>query len=135
MRRYLLATALLSMHAIALAQAIPDRPIRRTEIIAAAKRQFAAIDTNHDGFVTREEFDRFRASPAGHAAAATQDPFDHVGGHWLEHADPDATGRATLAMAEQHPLQLFDRFDLDHDGVLNLQERKLASAMLALTSR
>lgn len=126
--------ALVAVSASAAAQTIPDRPIQRGEIIAAAKRQFAELDSNHDGVVTRDEFDRFHASAAGRAADATSDPFQHIGGHWFVHADPDGTGRVTLKMAEQHPLQLFDEVDLNHDGVLSLEELKLARTMLALTA-
>jgi Ca2+-binding EF-hand superfamily protein len=133
--RYLVATALMAMGAKAPAQTLPNRPIQRSEIIAAAKRQFAQLDANHDGVVTQEEFTRFRDSPAGRAASANTDPFQHVGGHWMDHADPNGSGRVTLDMAEQHPLQLFDQADLNHDGVLGLDELKLARAMMALTSR
>jgi hypothetical protein len=130
----LLVFAIAAISAGAAAQTIPDRPIQRSEIIAAAKRQFAELDANHDGVVTLDEFDRFHASAAGRSADATTNPFQHIGGHWFNHADPDGTGRVTLAMAEQHPLQLFDQADLNHDGVLGLDELKLARAMLALTS-
>jgi Ca2+-binding EF-hand superfamily protein len=133
--RYLFATALVAISAGASAQTLPNRPIQRSEIIAAAKRQFALLDANHDGVVTQAEFARFRDSAAGRAASANTDPFQHVGGHWMDHADPNGTGRVTLDMAEQHPLQLFDQADLNHDGVLGLDELKLARAMMALTSR
>jgi Ca2+-binding EF-hand superfamily protein len=133
--RFFFATALVAISVRAPAQTIPNRPIQRSEIIAAAKRQFAQIDANHDGVVTQAEFARFRDSPAGRAASANTDPFQHVGGHWMDHADPNGTGRVTLDMAEQHPLQLFDQADLNHDGVIGLDELKLARAMMALTSR
>jgi hypothetical protein len=130
---YLFAVALLPISAGAVPQTIPNRPIRRIEIIAAAKRQFAELDANHDGVVTLDEFGRFRAGAAGRAAAASSDPFQHVGGRWFDHADPNGTGKVTLDMAEQHPLLLFDQADLNHDGILGLDELKLARAMVALT--
>ncbi len=132
--RNLLVLAFVSISAVAAAQTIPDRPIRRSEIIAATTRQFAELDANHDGVVTLDEFGRFQASPAGRAAAAATDPFQHIGGHWFNHADPNGTGKVTLDMAEQHPLQLFDEADLNHDGVLSLDELRVARAMMALTS-
>jgi len=133
MRVFLTAIACFGFAGTALAQDIPNRPLHRNEIVAAAKKQFAAIDANHDGIVTPEEFERFRASPAGRAASATTNPFDHIGGRWFDHADPDGTGRVTLTMAEQRPLRMFDQADLNHDGVLSVQELKLAQAVMALS--
>ena len=133
MRIYLTAVACFAIASTAFAQEIPDRPVHRNEIVTAAKRQFAAIDANHDGIITREEFARFRASPAGRVAAATSNPFEHVGGHWFDHADPDGTGRVTLSMAEQRPLTMFDQADINRDGVLSVEELKLARAVMALS--
>jgi hypothetical protein len=132
MMKPLSAALLLALAAPAAAQAVPDRPIRRDEVVASVKRQFAEIDTNHDGIVTRDEFDRFRASPAGRAAGASTNPIDHVGGHWFDHADAGGTGRLTLSMAEQHPLELFDMADANHDGIVGVEEMRAAMAMRSL---
>lgn len=111
---------------VASAQDLPDRPITRAEVIAAAKAQFQKIDANHDGIVTRDEFDAYRARQA--AAGGDGNPFTHVGGHWFDHADPNGTGRVTLQQAEQHPLQLFDMADMNHDGVISPTEARMAMA-------
>jgi Ca2+-binding EF-hand superfamily protein len=108
---------------------LPDRPIARTEVIAVVKRQFAAMDANHDGIVTEAEFEAYRA----HQVPGEGGPFGHVGGHWFEHADAQGNGRVTLAEAEAHPLQLFDMADVNHDGVVSVQERKMATMMMSLT--
>lgn len=126
MKTIALAATLLCAPA-ALAQTLPDRPISRSEVIAAAKVQFQRIDTNHDGIVTRDEFDAFRAKQA--AAGGDDNPFTHVGGRWFDHADPNGTGRVTLRQAEQHPLQLFDMADMNHDGVISPTEARMAMAL------
>ena len=113
---------------VAAAQALPDRPISRSEVIAAAKAQFQKIDANHDGIVTRAEFDAFRARQAA-SGDANEGPFSHVGGHWFDHADPNGTGRVTLQQAEQHPLELFDMADVNHDGVVSPSEARMAMAL------
>lgn len=115
----------------AAAQDLPDRPITRVEVIAAVKRQFALLDANRDGVVTRAEFDAFRVRTGGQPQPG-ESPFEHIGGHWFDHADPNGTGRVTLAMAEQHPLELFDMADVNHDGVVSVNERRLAEAMQSL---
>ena len=122
----LFATILLAATAAA-AQGLPDRPIPRAEVIAAVKAQFARIDANRDGVVTRAEFEAYRAKQA--AAGGDGNPFTHVGGHWFDHADPDGTGRVTLTQAEQHPLQLFDMADLNRDGVVSPTEARMAMAL------
>ncbi|WBO22762.1 EF-hand domain-containing protein [Sphingomonas abietis] len=112
----------------ATAQALPDRPIQRAEVIAAVKAQFQKIDANHDGVVTPAEFQAYRAKQANQGGGG-ESPFSHVGGHWFDHADPDGTGRVTLAMAEAHPLQLFDMADMNHDGVVSTSEAHMAMAL------
>jgi Ca2+-binding EF-hand superfamily protein len=111
--------------------ALPDRPIARSEVIGVVKKQFAAMDANHDGIVTRAEFETYHAAQAPGAGG----PFGHVGGHWFDHADTKGDGRVTLAEAEAHPLQMFDMADTNHDGVVDLQERKLATMMMSLTGK
>lgn len=108
--------------------ALPDRPIARTEVTAAVRAKFAQIDANHDGVVTRAEYEAYRA----HMAAGDVDrggggaAFVHIGGHWFERADAKGDGRVTLSEATSHPLELFDMADTNHDGVVSLRERKLA---------
>ena len=111
---------------VASAQALPDRPITRAEVVAAAKAQFQKIDANHDGIVTQTEFNAYRARQA--AAGGDDNPFTHVGSHWFDQADPNGTGRVTLEQAEQHPLQLFDMADMNHDGVISPSEARMAMA-------
>lgn len=124
------ALFVLSATGAAVAQDLPDRPIRRTEVIVAVKRQFARLDANHDGIVTRAEFDAYRARQA--PASPDGSPFEHIGGHWFDHADPDGTGRVTVAMAARHPLELFDMADVDRDGTVSVDERRVAQAMGSL---
>jgi len=112
---------------VASAQDLPDRPITRAQVIAAAKLQFQKIDANHDGIVTHAEFDAYRARQA--AAGGDENPFTHVGGHWFDHADPNGNGRVTLEQAEQHPLELFDMADMNHDGVISPTEARMAMAL------
>ena len=128
-----LPLALLATAAPALAQdlsALPDRPITRTEVIVAIKKQFAAMDANHDGAVTREEFERFRAHqpPATGLAALT-----YVSSTWFGHVDADRDGRVTYAEASARPLRLFDLADVNRDGTVSPAEREAAQALLALT--
>lgn len=109
------------------AQDLPDRPIQRSEVIAAVKTQFQKLDANHDGVVTPAEFEAYRTRQA--AAGGDDNPFTHVGGHWFEHADPNGTGRVTLQQAQQRPLKMFDMADMNHDGVVSQSEARVALAL------
>ena len=112
---------------------VPDRPIARAEVIAGIKRQFARLDANHDGVVSHAEFDAFRQRNA--AAADSGDPFARVGAHWFEHADADGDGRVTMAEAAARPLELFDTADIDHDGIVSVNERKMAMMLMSLRGK
>jgi Ca2+-binding EF-hand superfamily protein len=111
--------------------ALPDRPIARSEVIAGIKQQFAAMDTNHDGVVTRDEFEAYHSAQA----PGTGGVFGHVGGHWFDKADAAGDGRVTLAEAEARPLQLFDMADSNHDGVVDRHERKTAMMMMKFSGK
>ena len=135
MKRLLPALALLASPALAQTAAqFPDRPIARGEVIAVVKRQFAAMDTNHDGVVTRAEFDAFRAHqrpapPSGVVAIA------HIGGNWFDRADANGDGRVTLDEALARPLHLFDLADVNHDGVVSVTERDVAMTLMRMTGQ
>ncbi len=113
------------------ADPLPDRPILRAEVIGVVRKQFAAMDANHDGIVSNAEFEAYRARQEPGSGGA----FGHVGGHWFEHADAQGNGRVTLAEAEAHPLQMFDMADTNHDGIVDLQERKMAMMMMSFSGR
>jgi hypothetical protein len=119
----------------ALAQSAPrlgERPIARTEVIAAIKHQFAAMDSNHDGVVSQAEFQAYRTRQADSPDAPGAGAFGHVGSRWFERADGDGDGRVTLAEAEAHPLRLFDMADANRDGVVSVEEQKVALMMMKL---
>ena len=111
--------------------ALPDRPIKRAEVISVVQRQFAAMDVNHDGVVTQAEFDRYRARQ-GNAPAKGIEAMSHVGGRWFERADADGDGRVTLMEAQARPLRFFDIADTNRDGVVSLEERRIASVLMSL---
>jgi len=111
--------------------ALPDRPIARSEVIAAVKQQFAAMDTNRDGVVTRDEFEAYHAAQSPDQGGV----FGHVGGHWFDKADARGDGRVTLAEAEERPLKLFDMADSNHDGIVDRSERKTAMMMMKFSGR
>jgi Ca2+-binding EF-hand superfamily protein len=110
---------------------LPDRPIARSEVIAGVKQQFAAMDSNHDGVVTRDEFEAYRAAQAPDSGGL----FGHVGGHWFDKADARGDGRITLAEAEARPLKLFDMADSNRDGVVDRGEMKSAMMMMKLSGK
>lgn len=111
---------------------LPDRPIRRAEIVTVVQRQFAAMDANRDKSVSRAEFDRYRATqpPADQSSGAAA--LTRVGGKWFDRADADADGRVTLAEAQARPLNFFKLADRDGDGIVTVTERNVAIAMMAL---
>jgi hypothetical protein len=116
----------------ALAQSLQlgQRPIRRAEVVAGVKAQFAEMDTNHDGTVSPAEFEAYHAReadmPDGNAGLA------HVGSHWFERADANGDGRVTLSEATVRPLQMFDMADSNHDGVASLDEQSVAALMMKI---
>jgi Ca2+-binding EF-hand superfamily protein len=109
---------------------LPDRPISRSEILALLDHQFQEMDTNHDGRITRDEFEAYRARQDDVAPSSDLAAFAHVGPHWFDKADKHGNGFVTPKEAGAHLLKMFDMADSNHDGVIDHQEREAVEAMM-----
>lgn len=99
----------------------------------------AANDLNHDGKVTREEFDaaiakRFSSATHGTGTmnlsqylADQEQDFDDSNRRAFQRLDKDRDGKLTLAEFAAPELKLFARLDKNHDGVLTQDEMKSGS--------
>ena len=74
----------------------------RDEVVAKVREHFAKLDTNRDGFLTREE------AKAGHAAMTER---------WQRHG----IGHA-LNVKRADPAAAFDRIDTNNDGSISREE-------------
>lgn len=90
-----------------------DGYITRDEFKASRAAQFARLDRNDDGVVSLSEFPRLAKSsrPKAQKLKAV-----------ISHADRDGDGRVTRAEFVDGPAPLFDRADRDHDGRLSRDE-------------
>jgi hypothetical protein len=120
---------------VALAQGqdeLPNRPITRAEVRAALDQQFKAMDSNHDGKITPDEFEAYREKQNAGGSPGTLAAFSHVGSHWFEKSDANGDGVVTPAEAAARPLRMFDMADSNQDGVISLKERNIALSMMSL---
>jgi Ca2+-binding EF-hand superfamily protein len=106
------------------------------------QEQFARLDTNRDGMISREEFsDRPAIAPGERAerrAMRTQRQgqrgmrgggagmFARFGARHFEAADANRDGRVSRAEATQGALAMFDRADTNRDGTISREERRSA---------
>jgi len=120
-------TALAALSAATAAQAglqLGERPITRAEVIATVKKQFAQMDTNHDGSISESEFEAYREVQARMPDEGRG--LTHIGRSWFERSDTNGDGRISLTEAQGRPLELFDMADANHDGVASVSEQSLA---------
>lgn len=103
--------------------ALGERPIRRGEVIAFVKRQFADMDTNRNGSISFPEYEAYRARQLPKAQAG----LGYIGRSWFDKSDKDGDGRISPAEAQGRPLQFFDLADVDNNGVASVREQSLAS--------
>ena len=132
MKRFTLSITvalLAAMPAHAQDAGLPDRPVHRAEIAEVVKQQFARLDSNRDGVIDRTEFEAYlakRDAARERGASFGDQGFARIGGKWFERSDQNGDGKVTRAEAEVRPLRLFDMADANHDGVVSVQERRLA---------
>lgn len=83
-----------------------DRVVTRDEVVRHVRELFAKIDTNHDGFITREELEAFHQKMAG-----TEGTGRDMAQRFHEHPSPTSDRAA-----------MFDKLDTNHDGVISREE-------------
>ena len=106
--------------------ALGERPIRRAEVVAFVKRQFADMDTNRDGAIGPAEYQASRTRQGDKASAG----LGYIGRSWFEKSDVDHDGRVTPVEAQARPLHFFDLADVDDDGVASVREQTIASLLI-----
>jgi len=126
MTRTILFT-LLALSGATAAQAglqLGQRPITRSEVIATVKKQFAQMDSNHDGSISPAEFDAYRDVQAQMPDQGRG--LTHIGRSWFDRSDANGDGRISLSEAQGRPLELFGLADGNGDGVASVSEQSLA---------
>lgn len=88
-----------------------DHVMTRQEIAEHVGKLFAKLDTNHDGFITKEEMEAFHQKFAGMA---------EMGRDMGERARGMAEMGHAMAMPDRGAM--FDRLDTNHDGNISRQE-------------
>lgn len=103
-----------------------DGAISRAEFQASRHARFLALDRDHDGFLTPADAPpRLAAFVAGRSGA-----FEAA----LRRFDTDHDGRVSEAEFVNASMTLFDEADANHDGVLTREEaRGLAARLRAET--
>lgn len=96
-----------------------DGVVTRQEFDANRAATFARLDANHDGELTREEMRSGRPHRGGRGHGR-----HHGGGmHGFAGADANNDGNITREEFLARPMQMFDRLDANHDGVIQASER------------
>lgn len=105
---------------------MPQGPISRADFIAGNKAQFAAIDANHDGAVTKDEL--VAAMTARFGGTPPQQIVDRI----FAQMDTNGDGKATADEVEKRAADRFDKWDTNHDGMLSPEEMQAGQqAMMA----
>jgi Ca2+-binding EF-hand superfamily protein len=118
------------------ARAEARREQRRERLGERRGQRFEQLDSNHDGMISRAEFEAPRAAPGGERRGRRFAGRGGRGGGMMARfgarafaaMDADRDGRVALAEAQQAALQRFDRVDSNRDGSISPDERQAARA-------
>ena len=97
-----------------------DGFVSKQEYIAMRAQQFDRLDSNGDGVVTPQERPRLFNGKFGNAG----------GGEVLAHLDTNGDGKIERAEFVNGPTMLFDKVDANGDGAVSTAELKTAKAQL-----
>jgi Ca2+-binding EF-hand superfamily protein len=123
---------------------------RQARIQERMSGRFDRLDSNHDGSISRAEFDGAMAARAEHrreggpgmghgrmgrdggprggrmAHRGGMGGMGGFGGNMIERLDSDHDGKVSLAEAQAKALAMFDRVDANRDGTVTQEERRAA---------
>lgn len=107
-----------------------DGAISRAEFDAAHAAMFARLDANHDGQISAEEHRAHRGEHMGeHRGRRRGGDGEHRGDHEggrMAMLDANQDGSITRDEFLARPMQMFDRLDANHDGAISADERSAA---------
>ena len=116
MKLRLAAGAVALWLAMPVAAQMPQGPIARADFMTQSKAQFAALDADKDGVITRDEMVAGMTKMFGNA------PPPEIVDRLFGAIDLDKDGKATAAEVEKHAADRFDNADANHDGTLTADE-------------
>jgi hypothetical protein len=99
-----------------------DHAMSRDEVVKHVRELFARLDTNRDGFITKQEVEAFHQKFAGMAHMG-QDVAEHARGMaemGRDMAERYSDGGMRMPMPERGAM--FDRLDTNHDGMISRAE-------------
>ena len=105
------------------ADANGDGRISLQEYQASRRAFIMRADTNHDGMVTRAEWDKLARSVRNQAQLSNIEGADVIGrARWFEAIDTDRNNVITPAEIDAMTAARFARLDLNHDGFIGRSE-------------
>jgi Ca2+-binding EF-hand superfamily protein len=103
--------------------------VTRAEFDAVRAAEFTRLDLNHDGQLSRDELRAgFGAMAAGGAGRVGRGGGERFFERMLERADVNHDGNITREEFLAKPLEMFNRLDKNHDGVISADELRQARA-------
>lgn len=108
-------------HGVFQSDANSDGVLTRAEFDAGREATFVRLDADRDGQLTREELRAERGERGDRGWRGRRG--DHHGGPRLERADANNDGNITRDEFLAGPIEMFNRIDANHDGVIQASER------------
>lgn len=109
--------------------------VTRAQLQAQVKKVFDRADTNHDGYMSLQEFAvrmgavLNRAPGPGEKGAPTKEGMQRMldaANLAFRDADTNGDGKLSLGESSKRSLTMFDTLDANHDGVLTVAEKAAA---------
>lgn len=138
-----LAALLVALPATAQPPGGPPGPMDKAMMQGMMDRQFQRLDTDHDGVISKAEFDArvgMMGGPGGPPPGGPGGPppggpggpgrggpggmrGGMMGPRWFDMADSNRDGKVSAAESAAASAMMFDRMDANHDGTITPDER------------